>query len=42
MGVKVKEKIKGSGDYWIFINHKKQRKSYKVGNKTLQPKQLRL
>lgn len=33
MGVKVKEKIKGSGEYWIFINHKKQLKSIKVGNK---------
>jgi len=30
MGVKVKEKIKGSGEYWIFINHKNQRKSLKI------------
>ncbi len=31
MGVKVKEKIKGSGEYWIFINHHGRRKSKKIG-----------
>jgi len=32
MGVKVKEKIKGSGEWWIFINHNGKRKSKKLGN----------
>jgi integrase len=31
MGVKVREKIKGSGEWYIFINHKGNRKSKKVG-----------
>ncbi len=31
MGVTVKEKVKGSGDWWIFINHNGKRKSKKVG-----------
>lgn len=31
MGVKVREKPKGSGVYWIFINHDGRRKSKKVG-----------
>ena len=31
MGVKVKEKIKGSGEWWLFINHKGVRKSKRVG-----------
>lgn len=31
MGVKVKEKVKGSGEWWIFIDHKGKRKAKKVG-----------
>ena len=31
MGVKVREKVKGSGEWWIFISHNGQRKSKKVG-----------
>ena len=31
MGVKVREKPKGSGVYWIFINHGGTRKSKKIG-----------
>ncbi|MDA3791816.1 MAG: site-specific integrase [Desulfobacula sp.] len=31
MGVKVREKIKGSGEWWIFINHKGRRKAKKIG-----------
>ena len=34
MGVKVREKVKGSGEWWVFINHNKKRKSKKVGSKT--------
>lgn len=33
MGVKVREKPKGSGVWWIFINHHGRRKSKKVGSK---------
>jgi integrase len=32
MGVKVKEKVAGSGVFWIFINHKGKRKSKCVGS----------
>ncbi len=32
MGVKVKEKVKGSGEWWLFINHNGKRKSKKVGH----------
>ena len=32
MGVKVREKVKGSGEWWIFIDHKGKRKAKKVGN----------
>jgi len=32
MGVKVKEKETGSGEWWLFINHKGHRKAKKVGN----------
>ncbi len=35
MGVKVREKIKGSGVYWIFITHNGKRKSKKIGTKHL-------
>lgn len=31
MAVKVKEKIEGSGIYWVFINHNGKRKSKKIG-----------
>lgn len=31
MGVKVREKPPGSGEYWIFINHNGRRKSKKIG-----------
>lgn len=33
MGVKVREKTKDSGVWWIFVYHKGRRKSIKVGNK---------
>src|SRR6266516_2833928 len=33
MGVKVREKPKGSGVYWIFINQNKKRTSRRVGSK---------
>ena len=33
MGVKVREKIKGSGEWWVFINHNGDRRSDKVGSK---------
>lgn len=32
MGVAVREKPKGSGVWWIFINHNGKRKSKKIGN----------
>lgn len=31
MGVKVREKVKGSGEWWIFIDHRGKRKSRKIG-----------
>lgn len=31
MGVKVREKIKNSGEWWIFINHQGRRKAKKIG-----------
>lgn len=33
MGVKVREKVKGSGEWWIFINHQGKRRSKKIGDK---------
>jgi integrase len=33
MSVKVKEKVKGSGEWWIFIDHQGKRKAKKIGNK---------
>ena len=33
MGVKVREKPKNSGVWWIFINHNGRRKAKKIGNK---------
>ena len=32
MGVKVREKVKGSRVYWVFINHNGRRTSRKVGS----------
>jgi len=31
MGVKVREKPKGSGNWWIFVSHQGKRKSKKIG-----------
>jgi integrase len=31
MGVKVRERPKGSGVYWVFIDHKRKRKAKKIG-----------
>ena len=33
MGVKIREKVKGSGVFWVFINHKNRRTSKKVGRR---------
>src|SRR3990172_3686192 len=33
MGVHVREKIKGCGEWWIFIQHKNRRKAKKIGNR---------
>lgn len=33
MGVKVREKIRGSGQWWIFVNHEGKRTSRKIGGK---------
>jgi integrase len=33
MGVKVREKLKRSGVWWVFINHKGARKAVKVGSR---------
>ena len=31
MGVKVREKVKGSGEWWVYIDHKGRRKAKKIG-----------
>lgn len=31
MGVKVREKPRGSGEWWLFIDHQGRRKSKKIG-----------
>ena len=31
MGVKVREKPKGSGEWWVFVNHHGKRKAKKIG-----------
>ncbi len=31
MAVRVRERPKGSGDWWVFINHQGKRKSKKIG-----------
>ncbi len=33
MGIKVREKVKGSGEFWIFIAHEGKRRSKKIGDK---------
>jgi integrase len=33
MGVKVREKPKGSGVWWVFITHSTIRKSKRIGDK---------
>jgi len=33
MAVIVREKKKGSGEWWVFINHQGKRKSKKIGDK---------
>jgi len=38
MGVKVREKIEGSGIWWVFVNHNGMRKSKKVGTEKLAEK----
>jgi len=35
MGVKVKERVKGSGVWWIFVDHKGKRKAKSVGSKSV-------
>lgn len=35
MGVRVREKVKGSGVWWVFINHNGRRKAKKIGDKAL-------
>ncbi len=31
MGVRIREKPKGSGVWWVFINHHDKRKSKRIG-----------
>ncbi|MBW1869933.1 MAG: hypothetical protein JRI73_11780 [Deltaproteobacteria bacterium] len=33
MGVRVREKCRGSGVFWVFINHEGRRRSLKAGNR---------
>lgn len=33
MGVRVREKAEGSGEWWVFINYKGKRASMKIGSK---------
>jgi hypothetical protein len=33
MGVRVREKVEGSGEWWVFINYKGKRASMKIGSK---------
>src|SRR5262245_4317047 len=33
MGIKVREKVKNSGVFWVFINHNGKRSSRQVGSK---------
>jgi integrase len=34
VGVKVRERVKGSGVWWVFVNHKRTRKAVRVGSKS--------
>jgi integrase len=31
MGVTVREKVKGSGEWWVFANFRGKRRAYKTG-----------
>ena len=42
MAVIVREKVKGSSEWWVFINHKGRRKSKKVGSKVAREIEARL
>ena len=42
MAVIVREKIKGSGDWWVFINHEGHRKAKHVGSKSAAKKVARI
>lgn len=33
MGIKVRERIKGCGIYWVFINYQGQRRAIKAGER---------
>ena len=33
MGIQVREKVKGSGQWWVFLNHDGRRKSKLIGDK---------
>ncbi len=33
MAVNVREKVKDSGEWWVFIHHKGRRRSKKIGDK---------
>jgi integrase len=33
MGVRVREKVNDSGEWWVFVNHKGKRRSKKIGDK---------
>jgi len=35
MAVIVRKKVKGPGEWWVFINHNKKRKSKKIGSKKI-------
>ena len=33
MGVRIREKVNDSGEWWVFVNHKGKRRSKKIGDK---------
>ena len=33
MGIKVREKVKDSGEWWVFVNHRGRRTAKKVGSR---------
>ena len=39
MGAIAREKKKGSGEWWVFVSHKGQRKSKKIGPKRIAERQ---